>query len=442
MKITFLKPGFGHGRSADAMQPLVFGILSALTPHGMECRLIDERLEALPETLETDLVAITVETFSARHSYALADRLRSRGIRVVMGGFHPTLLPEEASGHADALVIGDAESVWPTLCRDAAAGTLRARYQGESPPSLEGLRVDRSLFAGRRYVPLQLVQAGRGCRYHCDFCSIHAAYGAVVRQRPVAELAEEISRLPRQPILFVDDNLFGNRDWCRDLFEAMIPLKRRWCCQISLDIATEPDLVELLRRSGCFAVLIGFESLHPGNLRQMRKGWNLRHGDYAAAIEVFRRAGIMVIGTFVFGYDADTPECFERTLAFAMEQRFFLANFNPLTPTPGTALYERLRDENRLLPRLVTRPAAASTACGPSSHGPSISKPTCAHRSVSPSTPPTTPWCEKRFIKNRGSGLACGRLPAISDHGPAKSEKMNPGRFLPHFKVFRCRNLR
>jgi radical SAM superfamily enzyme YgiQ (UPF0313 family) len=216
---------------------------------------------------------------------------------------------------------------------------------------LQGQRIDRSLFRGKRYAPLSLLQAGRGCRYHCDFCSIHAAYGKSLRLRPVPEILEEVRGLPRSNLLFVDDNLFAERDWCRELFEGLIPLRKRWNCQISLDVSLEDDLMDLMARSGCQSVLIGFESLQEDSLRQMRKSWNLTGGDYAEAVARFRRRGIPVVGTFVFGYDSDTPDVFSNTLAFAMQNRLFMANFNPLIPTPGTPIFSRLREEGRLLHR-------------------------------------------------------------------------------------------
>ena len=349
MHITFYKPAFGPGKNTDAMEPLVFGILSALTPPEIERRLVDERLEDFPEDLETDLVAMTVETFTARQAYARADQLRARGIKVLLGGFHPTFLPEEAGEHADANVLGDAEGVWGEVLSDLERGSLRTRYGAAPPPALNGLRVDRSIFAGKRYTPLHLVQAGRGCRYHCDFCSIHAFYGASIRMRPLPGLLEELRNLPRKTFFFVDDNLLGQREECKALLEAMIPLNLRWFCQCSLDIARDPELLELLARAGCITVLVGFESLNESNLRQMRKAWSLAGVGHEEALRRFRAKGISVYGTFVFGYDGDAPDSFQRTLDFSIDHRLILANFNPLTPTPGTPLYDRLRTEGRLL---------------------------------------------------------------------------------------------
>lgn len=349
MRIALIRPNMADVRSADAMQPLSFAILASLTPADVELELMDERLEPIRFDTPADLVAMTVETFTARNAFQIAARFRRRGIPVVMGGYHPTLLPEESLLHADAVVIGDAESVWPEVVRDAQSGCLRRVYQASEPPSLAGPMPKRDLFRGKRYVPLNLVQFGRGCRFACDFCSIHAFYGTSLRWRPVEEVVAEIATLGRRHLLFVDDNLLADQARAEALFRALIPLRVRWSCQASIDVCREPRLLKLMADSGCQTMVIGFESLDQRNLQQMNKRWALQDGDYAASIRKIREHGIMIYGTFVFGYDYDTPDAFDACVDFALRSRFFLANFNPLTPTPGTALYRRLEAERRLL---------------------------------------------------------------------------------------------
>jgi radical SAM superfamily enzyme YgiQ (UPF0313 family) len=295
------------------------------------------------------MVALSVETYTARRSYQVADHFRQRGIPVVMGGYHPTFLPTEALEHADAVVLGDAEGIWPQVVHDAQYGTLQPIYQQPQPPPLAQAAFDRRIFRGKHYAGPTPVQYGRGCRFACDFCSINAFYGRNLRQRPLRDVAAEIEALDSKYILLVDDNIFANIDHAAALFRALKPLNVRWACQVSIDIARHPELLDLMAQSGCIGALIGFESLNEHNLRQMKKGWNMRHGDYAAAIEQFHARGIMLYATFVFGYDQDTPATFDITLDFALRSRFCLANFNPLTPTPGTPLYARLHAEGRLL---------------------------------------------------------------------------------------------
>jgi len=349
MKITFVRPNIFAMRSTDAMEPLCFAILKALTPPDIETVLYDERLEEIPLDEKTDLVALTVETYTARRAYQIAAEYRKRGVPVVMGGYHPTFLPEEALCFADAVVQGDAEGLWGQVVEDARTGNLEPRYRLDSFSPLAGLTPDRSIFAGKRYGPIRMVQYGRGCRYNCEFCSIRAFYGSDLRQRPVSEVVAEIEKLDSKFLFLVDDNIFVDIPKSKELFRALIPLKVRWCSQVSIDIVQDPELVELLGQSGCMSATVGFESLNPENLKQMKKAWNTRYGDYATAINILQNAGVMIYGTFVFGYDHDTVESFDQAVEFAIDHRFTLANFNPLTPTPRARLMDRLIEEGRLI---------------------------------------------------------------------------------------------
>lgn len=349
MKITFLRPNLFQERSTDAMPPLCFAILKSLTPPDVTTAFYDERIEDIPFDEPTDLVAMTVETYTARRSYEIANRFRRRGVPVVMGGYHPTFLPDEALQYSDSVVTGDSEGIWQTVVEDARNGNLQRHYTLGEFPELSGIRPDRAIFAGKRYPPIALVQYGRGCRYNCNFCSIRAFYGKNLRQRPVSEVVEEIRSLRQKYVFLVDDNIFVDIPQAAKLFEALIPLKISWSCQVSIDIARERELVQLMKRSGCINALIGFESLNTDSLAQMRKSWNLKYGDYQSSIKVFQDAGIMIYGTFVFGYDQDTTDSFDEAVDFAIRNKFYLANFNPLTPTPGADLYAQLERENRLL---------------------------------------------------------------------------------------------
>jgi radical SAM superfamily enzyme YgiQ (UPF0313 family) len=336
------------GVPGDALEPLVFAILAGLTPPDVERVLYDDRIENIPFEEPTDLVVLSVDTFTAKRAYQIAANYHHRGVPVVMGGCHPTLQPEETLQFASSIVIGDAEDVWTDVIEDAGKGNLRRIYKSRYP-SLDGMRPDRSIFKSKRYMPMMLVQFGRGCRFACDFCSIHAFYGNNTRQRPVHQLVEEIEQVEPEYVFFTDDNLFVNVSSARKLSSALKPLGIRWTCQISLDVAADKELVQLMARSGCMSVLVGFESLIEENLRQMRKSWNRTYGTYEELIKVFHGQGIMVYGTFIFGYDHDTVDSFELSLDFALRTKLFLANFNPLAPTPGTTLYERLRQEKRLI---------------------------------------------------------------------------------------------
>ena len=348
MKSAFIRPNRSATRSSDALEPIVFAILRALTPPDVECVLYDERLEEIPLNADVDLVAITVETFTARRAYQIASHYARRGVPVVLGGYHPTFCAEESLQFAHSVVVGDAEQVWPRVVHDAQCGRLQRIYEG-GLASLDTLCVDRTIFAGKAYRPVALVQFGRGCKYACDFCSIHAFYGTSLRWRPIDAVVEELARAGRRFAFITDDNLFNDRRQLQDLLVALRGLRIRWSCQASIDVAADESLVRQMAESGCISVMIGFESLDEQNLQQMRKSWQRKYGTFDELIGVFRDHGIMVYGGFVLGYDRDTRDTFARTLEFALRNRLFLANFNPLTPTPGTRLYDRLKGEGRLL---------------------------------------------------------------------------------------------
>lgn len=349
MKIHFVRPNLSDSRSSDAMQPLVFGILAALTPPEHEITLYDERLEAIDFDADCDLAALTVETYTARRAYEISAEYQTRGVSVVMGGYHPTLAPEEVRRHADAVVIGDAEGLWEQVLEDAQRGNLRPVYSQEGMPILEGVCPDRGIFAGKKYAPLIPVYYGRGCRFACDFCSIYAFYKAKLRQRPLTELVAEIESLERKTVVFIDDNLFINDQKTREFLKAIKPLNIRWVCQISINVARDPVMLDLMAKSGCMVTQIGFESLNSLNLNCMKKKWNVKHSDYGTAIQRIYERGIMIYGSFILGYDHDTPDSFAATVDFALENKFCLANFNPITPMPGSDLYTRARREGRLL---------------------------------------------------------------------------------------------
>ena len=349
MKITFICPHLMDTRSADAMEPLVFAILAGLTPKDIELDFFDERIEPIPIDHNTDLVAMTVGTYTARRAYQISTQFRQRGIPVVMGGLHPSFLPEEALVYADSVVIGDAEEIWGELVQDALQGKLKQVYRQLKQPLLKGVNFDRTIFNGKRYKPLIPVQIGRGCSFACDFCSINAFYGSHVRQRPLEEIIAEIEALESKHILFVDSNLFVDLPKAEELFQALIPLNIRWGGQITLDAVRNAQLLDLMAKSGCFAISIGFESLNKDNLRLMNKEWNLKYNNYDYAIQQFHDRGIIIYANLIFGYDHDTVDSFDITAEFAIQSKFALANLVPLTPTPSSRLYGRLHDENRLI---------------------------------------------------------------------------------------------
>jgi radical SAM superfamily enzyme YgiQ (UPF0313 family) len=330
------------------MEPLAIGILAALTPSEHEVIFFDSRCEPIDYDLPADLVAMSVQTFTARSAYEIARAYRRRGVPVVMGGFHPTLVPDEALEHADAICAGPAEGVWPEVVRDAKAGSLRRVYVApDGDHRIVAPR--REVFRGKGYAPISTVEYGRGCVHSCEFCSVTAFYGGRQVRRSVDDVVREIRELDRRVLFFADDNIVSDREAAAALFEALVPLKVRWAAQTSVNIARDEEILDLAARSGCFSLTIGFESLDAANLRQMRKSWNTEGMEYGPLVERIRRKGIMVYGTFAFGYDNDTPASFGAVQRFAGRHKLFLTNFINLMPFPSTPLYERLAAEGRLL---------------------------------------------------------------------------------------------
>lgn len=356
MRLTLVHPCIGRRPGRDyirtwQMEPLPPAVIAALTPPDVEVAFHDDRLEEIPYDRPTDLVAISVETYTAKRAYQIASEYRRRGVPVVMGGFHASLCPDEVARYAEAVVVGEAETLWRGLLEDFRCGRPQKIYRAAGRPALAGVRPDRRIFRGRRYLPVGLVEAGRGCHLRCDFCAVQTVFAASQTRRPVDEVVAEVADVARgsKLIFFVDDNITSNLDQAKELYRALIPLGVRWVGQASIHAAHDEELLDLLARSGCQGVLIGLESLEPDNLKAMNKSWNGMGGGMDEALANLRRFGIRLYGTFVFGYDADTPECFGRAVEFAKDHGFYIAAFNHLTPFPGTPLYARLAGEGRLL---------------------------------------------------------------------------------------------
>jgi|HubBroStandDraft_6_1064221.scaffolds.fasta_scaffold00094_5 radical SAM superfamily enzyme YgiQ (UPF0313 family) len=356
MRLTLVHPCIGRRRGQPyirtwQMEPLAPATLAGLTPRdgGTEIRFYDDRTENIPFDEPTDLVAMSVETYTAKRSYQIASEYRRRGVPVVMGGFHPTLVPEETSEFAESIVIGEAEGLWPEVLEDFRGGRLRRVYKQPRRPALTGLRPDRSIFEGKRYLPVGLVEAGRGCHLQCEFCAIQAYFKNTQTRRPADEIIDEIRRIKKPLIFFVDDNITSNMDQAKEFFRKLIPLKIRWVSQASINAAHDEEFLKLIKASGCQGLLIGFETLNPENLKRMRKSFNMMKGGYEKALENLRRHEIRLYVTFILGYDEDNGDTLRETLEFAQRHKFYIVAFNHLTPFPGTPLYKRLQSEGRLL---------------------------------------------------------------------------------------------
>lgn len=316
-------------------------------PPYVETRIIDEEVEPVDFETDADLIGISFMTYNAPRAYEIADRFRGeKGKPVIVGGYHPTFMPEEAKQHANAVCIGEAEGNVPRMMADFAAGELKQFYSSE-PVDLAGLpRPDPALIRKQDYAPVDVLQATRGCYYQCNFCSVSAFHQHRFRVRPIAEVIDELKSLGRY-VLFMDDNIICDRDYAKGLFAEMIPLGKRWFSQCTVGIAEDEELLHLASRSGCQGLFIGFETLSQDGLRSWKKKANLGK-DYLGAVRRLHAAGVAIGAGFVFGCDDDTPDVFERTLAFLLEANIETLQATRLTPFPGTPLFAELDRQGRI----------------------------------------------------------------------------------------------
>lgn len=356
MKLTLIKPNIGR-REDDLyvddgrMEPLQLGVIAALTPPDVEVVMYDDRMETIPFDEPTDLVAITVETYTARRSYEICAEYKQRGVPVIMGGMHATLIPNEVRQHADSVFLGDAEGLWPNVIEDVRSNKLKPAYKSEPGIPHQNVLPRRDIFKGKGYLPITLMQYGRGCRFSCNFCATSVYFEQKQYKRDINEIIREIEAQERKHIFFVDDNITSDFQAAKKLFRALIPLKIRWVSQSSIDITHDLELMDLMAKCGCLGNVVGFESLNQQNLMESKKSSNLigNFENYKKSIRILKDFGFQTWAAFTLGYDGDTVESIHETLEFAMDNKFTFAAFNILMPYPNTPFYESLKSENRLL---------------------------------------------------------------------------------------------
>jgi radical SAM superfamily enzyme YgiQ (UPF0313 family) len=344
--------------------PLSLLTVAGLTPAGVEVVLVQEDFEEVDFAAEYDLVGITAMIQNAARAYEIAAGFRARGVHVVIGGIHATVLAEEASRHADTVIVGEAEELWPRFLRDFEGGRPQSIYRHPpghyvdlttSPlPRYELLNARNSRRDPHYFYNFVPVQASRGCPHGCDFCLVSDIYGKKGRKKTIEQVRNEIlaarERLPNRLIGFVDDNLFIDRRFARQLLEILLELKVRWVAQTDIAVGADSELLELMYRAGCLFLLIGFESLDSTNLSGMNQNqWKLRQlANYESYVHNIHEHGIMVFGAFIAGLDNDDVGVFARTVEF-MNRNHMTGQLTFATPLPGSRMYERLKAEGRFL---------------------------------------------------------------------------------------------
>ncbi|MGH9888250.1 MAG: B12-binding domain-containing radical SAM protein, partial [bacterium] len=355
MKLLLIAPeglevqGFKGSKHVHHLNLAVVAALA--TPYFDDVKIVEEEFEQLDLNEPADLVGITMMTCQAERGYKLADHFRRRGIRTMCGGSHATFMSQECGEHFDAVVVNEVEMVWGQLMADFLADSLQPVYRSDQLIDLADLPMPRKeLFRDHfKGTMSDVVQTGRGCPLGCEFCTVTQMYGKKFRTRPVAHVVEEIKRFKSKRIFFVDDNIFLSKDYAYELCEALIPLKVQWASQGSMElICRDEALLHLAARSGCVSLFVGIESVDQDTLDSHHKKFN-KVRNYEENIRKMHRAGINVVGSFIFGFEQDTPESFDKVLDFAVGNRLSMVNCGILTPFPGSMTYAKARNDEKIV---------------------------------------------------------------------------------------------
>jgi radical SAM superfamily enzyme YgiQ (UPF0313 family) len=350
-----ISPGWPKGRLwgelAFRFPSLSLAAIAAVTPSEWNVELCDDNSERINFDSDADVVALTAMTPQAPRAYEIAAGFRAKGKTVVMGGFHASNMPEEALTHVDAVVVGEGELVWPRLLDDFRRSTLQRIYKTDSLMSMADIPIARrDIFKGKGYLLTNTIQTTRGCPFDCEFCSVTAFYGRNYRKRPVEQVLAELQELRKSNsfIFFVDDNIVADRKYALPLFSGMKGMDFKWLSHAPIDFAGDRELMKAAGESGCVGMFVGFESLNQESLQAMGKVTN-RAQSFMDDAKAFRDNGIGILGSFVLGYDGDTPDIFPKLLRFCEQARLEAAIFPILTPYPGTKVRSRLEAEGRII---------------------------------------------------------------------------------------------
>ncbi|MBN2612479.1 MAG: B12-binding domain-containing radical SAM protein [Bacteroidales bacterium] len=330
------------------MPQLAMFILEGLTPAGHTVKVVEEEAETLNYDEPCDLVGISCMTANAPRSYEIAREFKKRGKTVILGGVHPTILPDEAIQHADSVVIGEAEGVWEQLLHDFEFGILQKRYHNPQPDLSQYVPKNFKRLAQKRLFDIIPIMTTRGCPYNCEFCCVTDLFGKKIRHIPVENVVKDIQESGAKNFMFLDDNIIGQPRYAKELFRAIKPLKIKWVGQASISLVKDSELLQLAADSGCKALFIGLESVSEDQLKTMHKSIK-EIGHLEEALRKIKKMGILIHASMIFGFDNDTEKTFNDTLKFLVKNKIGTVSFNILTPYPGTKTYHNLEGEGRIL---------------------------------------------------------------------------------------------
>lgn len=352
MKILLISPTIDKNKKTNKglmMPQLSLYILKGLTPARHQVVTIEEETEEVNIDQDCDVVGISCMTANSPRAYELATQFRARKKIVVLGGVHPTILPDEALEYADAVVIGEAEGVWEQLLNDIEEGRLKTRYHNPEPDLSVYIPKDFSNLIKRRLYNLIPILTTRGCPYHCSFCCVTNIYGKKIRHIPVANIVRDIKESGSKNFMFLDDNIIGQPAYAKELFKALKPLKIKWVGQASVSILVNDDeLMKLAAESGCKALFIGIESVSEDQMKTMHKAIK-EIPLLERALKKIRKMGILIHASMIFGFDNDTQESFDETVKFLIRNKVATASFNTLTPYPGTETFNEMKESGRII---------------------------------------------------------------------------------------------
>lgn len=352
LKVLLVSPRSSDKRSPVGMKipQLALHILAALTPEDVELSVVDEQVSDIDFSKNYDLAGISIMTATAKRGYTVAKILRDKGSKIVFGGIHASVLPEEASAHGDTVVIGEAEGTWPYVLEDFKNNSLKKFYKSnpydlaKAPLSKRNIGIDRSIL-GYKWPGFYTT---RGCPYACEFCSVSDVFGRKIRHLPIPLVIRDIENAKSKIFLILDDNVVADPKYAKEMFQTLAPLKIEWGGQSAIAIAGDKKLLKLCYESGCRGLFIGLESISLKSSGTMHKTLKtLKENE--DAVKKIQDAGILFHPSFVFGFDDDTKVIFDETLKFLYRNKITTATFNILTPYPGTKLYTRLKQEGRII---------------------------------------------------------------------------------------------